>query len=124
MKRKPAKKRINSRAKGAQGEREAAKALTLYLGLDARRGQQFSGVEGEDVVTSLSGVHFEVKRTEVLHLYKAMAQSTRDASGAIPVVLHRRNGEDWVAIVPLSRLLELSSLIVAHDDPMRNPMSP
>ena len=40
---------INSRAKGAKGERELANKLKDY-GYNTRRGQQFSGLEGEDVV--------------------------------------------------------------------------
>ena len=39
---------INSRAKGAKGERELAKILKEY-GYNCRRGQQYSGLEGEDI---------------------------------------------------------------------------
>lgn len=103
---------INSRAKGASGEREAAKAVTEVLGIAARRGQQFSGLEGEDIVTELAGVHFEVKRTERLQVYKAMQQATLDAgTDDVPVVLHRKNNEQWLAIVPLTQLLTLAERI-------------
>lgn len=102
---------MNSKQKGARGEREAAAALREVLGCDARRGQQYSGVEGEDVVTSVDGVHFEVKRTETLSLYKAMKQATQDARGQVPVVLHRRNHEEWLVVVPLVRLPELAGLV-------------
>jgi Holliday junction resolvase len=43
---------INSKRKGAAGEREWALTLRQH-GWDARRGQQFSGIEGEDVVSDL-----------------------------------------------------------------------
>lgn len=83
------------------------------LGVAARRGQQFSGLEGQDIVTDLDGVHFEVKRTERLNLYKAMTQATLDAgTDDVPVVLHRKNKEQWVAIVPLTQLKTLAERIV------------
>lgn len=106
----------NSRAKGCRGEREAAKAVADALGIAARRGQQFSGLEGEDIVTSLEGVHFEVKRTERFRMWDAMSQATLDAGvDDVPVVLHRKNNEQWVAIVPLSQLKKLSERIVNHE---------
>lgn len=107
--------RINSRNKGKRGELEAAKAVAEALGVAARRGQQFSGLEGEDIVTDLDGVHFEVKRTERLNLYAAMEQATLDAGTAdVPVVLHRKNKQQWVAIVPLDQLAQLAERINAR----------
>ena len=104
---------INSRNKGKRGELEAAKAVNEALGIAARRGQQFSGLEGEDIVTDLDGVHFEVKRTERLSIYKAMDQASMDAGvNDVPVVLHRKNHEQWLAIVPLTELKTLAERIV------------
>ena len=40
---------INSKQKGAKGERELANKLKDY-GYNTRRGQQYNGLEGEDVV--------------------------------------------------------------------------
>ena len=94
----------NSRDKGKRGEREAAKELR-DLGFEARRGQQFSGLEGEDIVTNIEGVHFEVKRTEKLSLYEAMAQSSADSvAGEVPVVMHRRSHKPWLVIFELEDL--------------------
>lgn len=98
--------------------------MTEALGVAARRGQQFSGLEGEDIVTDLDGVHFEVKRTERLNLYKAMQQATLDAgTDDVPVVLHRKNKEQWVAIVPLTQLKTLAERIVkqCNSDPTSKP---
>jgi hypothetical protein len=53
-------------------------------------------------------VHFEVKRAEKLSIYPAMAQARKDAGEAIPVVAHRRNLEEWVAVVPLDDLPKLA----------------
>jgi len=85
---------INSRQKGARGEREWA-AKCREEGYDCRRGQQFSGLEGEDVV-GLPHIHCEVKRVERLCLDDAMAQSIRDCQGKIPIVAHRKNHAEWL----------------------------
>ncbi len=107
-KKSPKKKRgkVNSRQKGARGERELAALLEEY-GHTARRGQQFSGIEGQDVVHNIPGVHVEVKRVENLRLYPALAQAKRDAKTKVPLVMHKKNGEDWVAIMRAEDLLSL-----------------
>jgi Holliday junction resolvase len=90
--------KINSRDKGKRGEREFA-AFCREHGYDCRRGQQYSGIEGEDVV-GLPGVHIEVKRVEKLNLYDAMDQARRDAAdGTLPIVAHRRNRSDWLVVM-------------------------
>lgn len=101
------KKRINSRAKGAAGERELANWLK-ERGHDARRGQQFSGgTDSPDVVCpTLEGFHIECKRVEAGNLYVWLAQAVKDAGATkIPLVVHRRNKKDWVAILPLDSLI-------------------
>ena len=98
---------INSREKGKTGERELANKLKEY-GYDCRRGQQFSGANGDADVVGLDGVHLEVKRTERLSLYDALAQSKHDArDGEMPVVVHRKNHCEWVVIQPLNDWIEL-----------------
>lgn len=88
---------INSRAKGCRGEREFT-ALCREQGYDCRRGQQYSGLGGEDVI-GLDGIHIEVKRTERLSIYDAMGQAKRDAQGKIPIVAHKRNNSEWLIIM-------------------------
>jgi len=99
---------INSRAKGARGEREFAEYLRHH-GWAARRGQQFSGSpDSPDVVTDVPGIHFEVKRVEKGSLYAWLAQASRDAApDRAPVIAHRRNHGDWIAILPMGYLMEL-----------------
>lgn len=81
---------MNSRQKGAAGERELAKALRSH-GFETRRGQQYCGSNGDADVVGLPGVHIECKRVERLNLEDAMAQSRADARpGEIPVVMHRK----------------------------------
>ena len=98
---------MNSRAKGAGGERELAKALREY-GYDCRRGQQYSGANGDADVVGLPGIHIECKRVERLNLAEAMHQAERDARpGELPAVFHRRNGEPWLVTMPLEKWIEI-----------------
>lgn len=95
-----------SREKGKRGERELAKKLREY-GYDCRRGQQFCGANGDADVIGLPGIHIEVKRTERLSIYDAMDQAKRDKKiGEIPVVMHRKNNCEWLAILRLEDFME------------------
>ena len=99
--------KINSREKGKRGERQWAAFCRDQGYSDARRGQQYNGIEGEDVV-GLPGVHCEVKRTERLSLYDAIDQARRDAAdGTLPIVAHRRNHCDWLVIMRAEDWFEL-----------------
>lgn len=105
-------KKINSRAKGANGERELAAELKRTLNVEARRGRQFCGSpDSPDVVTSIKGVHIECKRVEQFNLYKALEQATRDCGDQIPIVCHRKNRKDWVVVVRLDDLKDFSNII-------------
>jgi len=90
---------INSRRKGAQGEREWAQWLRDNLGIEARRGQQFAGGPGSPDVIGLEGTHAEVKRVEKLNITNAMAQAGRDSGDNLPYVAHRKNGEEWLITI-------------------------
>lgn len=86
---------MNSRNKGAAGERELASVLRDY-GYSTRRGQQYSGANGDADVVGLPGIHIECKRVEHLNIDNALSQSKRDArQGEIPVVMHRKNHMPW-----------------------------
>lgn len=98
---------MNSRQKGAAGERELAKALRSH-GFETRRGQQYCGSNGDADVVGLPGVHIECKRVERLNLLDAMAQSRADArSGEIPVVMHRKNNCKWLVTLSLDDFMTL-----------------
>lgn len=97
---------MNSRQKGARGERELAEVLRGY-GCKARRGQQFSGANGDADVVGLDGYHIECKRVEKLNIYEAMDQSIRDAvDGEIPIVCHRRDRKYWLVTMKLEDFME------------------
>lgn len=95
-----------SREKGKRGEREVA-AFLRTEGYDAKRGVQYHGGPDSPDVVGLPGIHIEVKRTERLDLYGALAQSKGDAGEDIPIVIHRRNDCEWVVIQPLKDWIEL-----------------
>ena len=99
--------KLNSRRKGARGERDFAKVLQAKQ-IEARRGQQFAGGgDSPDVVTNLTNVHFEVKYTKAGNLYDWRRQAERDGKGKLAIVAHRRNRQPWVAIVDMHDLLDL-----------------
>ena len=98
---------VNSRNKGKTGELEIASRLREY-GYDCRRGQQFSGINGDADVVGLPHVHLEIKRVERLNLEDAMSQSKRDArEGEKPVVMHRKNRCEWLVTMRLDDWMEL-----------------
>lgn len=99
----------NGMQKGKAGERELSKVLTTLFGVPVRRGQQYSGIDGKDVV-GLPGVHVECKRVEKLNLDAAYAQARRDAKeGETPVVCHRKNRGDWMVTLRLGDLDKLAT---------------
>jgi len=109
-------KRINSRRKGKDGELELV-AFLKAQGIEARRGQQFrGGGDSPDVIANgcLSGVHIECKRKEAGSLYEWLKQAIRDASvycidraRTLPVVMHRKSKEEWVAILRLEDFIAI-----------------
>lgn len=103
------KETVNSRNKGAAGERELAGKLRDY-GYNARRGQQYCGANGDADVVGLPGIHIECKRVERLNIDEAMWQARRDAKEhEIPAVFHRKNGQSWNVTMKLDDWMELYS---------------
>jgi Holliday junction resolvase len=94
---------MNSRQKGARGERSGAKAWAEVMGGTARRGQQFAGgTTSPDIVISQPDIHLECKRTERGNPYLWLEQAARDAGPKVPVVLHKRNNKPWILILELA----------------------
>lgn len=97
---------INSKKKGATGERELANKLKEY-GYNCRRGQQYNGLEGEDVV-GLDYIHIECKRVERLDLGGAMYQARKDAKdNQLPAVFHRKNRSNWLVTMRIEDWIKL-----------------
>ncbi len=99
---------MNSRTKGARGERQWRDELRAN-GYAARRGQQFSGSpDSPDVVCSeLDWIHFEVKAVERLNIEEAMEQARRDASNKVPIVAHRRSFRRWLVTMDAKTFFRL-----------------
>ena len=89
---------MNSREKGKRGEREASKLLRSQGHTEARRGQQYCGIGQADVI-GVKGIHLEIKRQERVQDEQWLKQSERDAKQEIPVVMYRRNHEQWKILI-------------------------
>lgn len=100
---------MNSKKKGARGERELAKILREY-GFETRRTQQYAGgtEESADVV-GLTYIHIECKRVEKLNIDEAIEQAQTDASKTtnLPAVFHRKNGKKWKVTMYLDDWMKL-----------------
>ena len=98
---------MNSRRKGAAGERELSKVLRQY-GFDCRRGQQYCGTNGDADVIGLPGIHIECKRVEKLNLYDAMSQAKSDKKdNEMPSVFHRKNNCQWLVTMEIDDWIKL-----------------
>ena len=98
---------VNSKQKGAAGERELANLLKEY-GYDTKRSVQYNGKDGQADVIGLPHIHCEVKRVEKLNLYNAMDQAKRDAkNGDLPAVFHRKNRCNWMVSMELKDFMKI-----------------
>lgn len=97
---------MNSRNKGKRGELLLAEYLREH-GYSARRGQQYSGIGGADVV-GLPGVHIECKWVERESVRKWVEQAKRDAqAGEMPVVFHKVSRGEWLVTLPAEEFLKV-----------------
>jgi Holliday junction resolvase len=107
---------VNSRSKGARGERMWRDELRA-AGWTARRGQQFSGGDDSpDVICEEMSerFHCEVKFVESLNIRKAMRQAVDDCSddGKIPYVAHKTSRDRWLVTMRGSDFLAITKEIL------------
>lgn len=102
---------MNSRSKGARGERLLAQFLRDHGYGDAKRGQQRSGLEQADVVDGPDGWHLECKWVEKLNIWNAVEQAKRDAKDKNHVVAMKRNKSDWLAVLPLGQFVRMVRML-------------
>jgi Holliday junction resolvase-like predicted endonuclease len=105
-----------SRNKGKRAELQVVHALEA-MGYKAHRSQQYCGANADsDVVCDdLPNVFIEVKNVERLCVEKAMSKAEEDAAAKLqlPVVIHRRNGTEWLLTVRLENLHRLVEAVNA-----------
>lgn len=107
---------VNSRAKGAAGERELSNLLKSK-GYYTRRGQQYCGANGDADVIGLPGIHIECKRVEKLNIDEAMKQAIADArDGEFPCVFHRKNRQPWKVTMLLNDWLDFYEKRQSYDE--------
>lgn len=104
---------INSKRKGAEGERDWRDKIREF-GFDCIRGRQNrGGPDSPDVISNdLSKYHFEVKYSQNTSFYAWMEQALRDARKTdpglqIPVVAHRKNHGEWHVFLKADDFLKL-----------------
>ena len=102
---------MNSKRKGSAGERELLAILGQYA--DVHRNDQtfVGGRNNPDISMSWNGhrYHVEVKRVEKLNIHAAISQAEHDAGEeVIPIVVHRRNRENWHVTMRLQDFLSVS----------------
>ena len=112
---------INSRNKGAAGERELAGLIRDHLGVHLVRNLLQTRQGGCDLVVNpdqqgpvaelLRGFAIEVKRTarateSTIKGYWRQAVSQADEAGKLPVLAFREDRQGWRVMVPLSFVLE------------------
>lgn len=107
---------MNSRQKGAGGERELSRILREH-GYSCRRGQQYCGANGDADVVGLPGVHIECKRVERLNISEAMKQAVNDTDTAeVPTVFHRKNREGWLVTMRLDDWIKMYAASILTAD--------
>jgi len=101
---------LNSRRKGAVGEREFITDYLAPFWPDACRNLYQFGADKNDVAR-VAGVHWQIKRTENLRLWAAIKQAETEATGGdLPVVAFRRNRSRWYCILDAHELVALLRL--------------
>lgn len=115
--------KVNSKGKGARGERELRDILIAH-GFEARRGRQYSG-KAEDGsehpdVYSNTGLHWEAKRCETTCLPQWIKQASADSErvGKPWVIAHKRNRSPWLATLDLETFLNILNGL--HHEEIRN----
>lgn len=119
---------VNSRQKGARGERDARDAVREHWHApDCIRAAQSCGAWAADLLHGLPGFHVEVKRYKriaALHFYR---QAVRDCAGLTPIVLMREDGDtNWYVMFDIKHSGEFVDAYIenATKSDAPNPESP
>lgn len=109
---------INSRAKGARVEREAAEDFRAHGYPQARRAQQYAGVSGSADLAGTTPFSVEVKGTERLDLHAAVEQAEAAASRfEIPIVYWKKNNRPALVVMSAEAFWKLEGMANDKDTP-------
>lgn len=101
---------LNSRRKGAAGELEFINLHLRPYWPDACRNIDQTRDDKRDCL-NVAGTHFQIKRTESLRLYAALAQAESEAASTdLPVVAFRRSRSKWYCVLDAAELVALLRL--------------
>jgi len=107
---------VNSRQKGAGGERELSKLLRSHGFSEARRGQQYKGTSDSPDVVGIPGLHIECKRVARLGwLYGWLEKAEQEAKiDQDPVIFMRANRGRWLVALDAKDYLDLMAELLEH----------
>lgn len=109
--------RINSNQKGKLGEREVASILREHGFEEARRSQQYAGINNDADVVGLPHMHIEVKRVERLNIHQAVEQAHEDKrESELGMVVHRKNHSEWLVTMTLEEWMEIYKKYLATEE--------
>jgi hypothetical protein len=96
----------SQRTKGAAAEREVAALLTDALGVSVKRKLGQARDSGDDI--QVGRYRLEIKRCETLRMQE-WCEQVEAACGPqdVPVVVYRRSGQPWRAVLLLDDLVPL-----------------
>lgn len=113
----PARKRLNSRKKGARVERALANLFKEW-GFPAERTAQRSGKAGGpfDVLAPTMPIpQWESKGEEALNLHAAMARAAEDADGRVWALAWRKKRQPWIFCLHEEAFKKLLEGLMRHE---------
>lgn len=91
----------SQRRKGACGELEAAAELRDLWPTAKRAAMQARGAASDGCDVEGTPFHIEVKRGKAPPIGPAMAQAKRDTNGRVPLVMTRKDHDEWLVTMRL-----------------------
>lgn len=100
--------KINSNRKGKVGELELVNLFKSYGFDEARRSQQYAGINNDADIVGMKDLHIECKRVERLNIENAIEQTKRDKrEDELGIVAHRKNNKEWLVTMTFDEWIEL-----------------
>jgi hypothetical protein len=98
---------VNSRAKGARGERLFIATHLAPYWPEAKRNLDQFGDDKRDVV-KVAGIHWQIKFQERLNIWMALEQARTEAAPTeLPIVAFKRSRTGWFCALDADKLIGL-----------------